>query len=38
MIEPIVLGTEFLSNSGFSQKIIGREELQLISKKSLMKF
>jgi hypothetical protein len=35
MIKPKTLQTEFLSNPDFFQKIIGREELELISFKEL---
>ena len=38
MIKPKELQTEFLSNSDFFQKIIGREELELISQKDINEF
>lgn len=38
MIKPRALQTEFLSNSDFFQKIIGREELELISQKRINEF
>ena len=38
MIKPKTLQTEFLSNSVFFQKIIGRAELELISQKDINEF
>jgi len=38
MIKPRALQTEFLSNSDYFQKIIGREELELISQKDINEF
>jgi FlaA1/EpsC-like NDP-sugar epimerase len=38
MIKSKTLQTEFLSNSDFFQKIIGREELELISQKDINEF